>query len=100
MSCMNTLMANRRQDDEDRAERLADATDARSVELMEPGEDCDPCEGCNVAEALDEASGKEQQILGQLIRDGKFAEAGIFLRGISHTYWAAKALEQAQEEFA
>ena len=53
-----------------------------------------------MAEALDEANGKEKTILGQLIRDGKYTEAGIFLRGISHAYWAEKANEQAQEEIA
>ncbi len=100
MSCMNTVMANRRQDDEDRAERRADYTDQRAIELMEPGEDCDPCDGYHLAEALDESSAKEKTLFGQLIRDGKYAEAGIFLRGISHVYWATKANEQAQEETA
>lgn len=100
MSCMNTVMANNRQADEDRAERRADAADQRAIELMEPGEDCDPCDGYHLAEALDEANGKEKTILGQLIREGKYAKAGIFLRGISHAYWAEKANEQAQEETA
>jgi len=100
MNCMNTLMANNRQADEDRAERRADACDQRAIELMEPGEDCDPCDGYHLAEALDEANGKEKTILGQLICEGKYAEAGIFLRGISHAYWATKATEQAQEETA
>ena len=100
MTCMNTVMANNRQADEDRAERRADAADQRAIELMEPGEDCDPCDGYHLAEALDEANGKEKTILGQLIRTGKYAEAGIFLRGISHAYWATKANEQAQEETA
>lgn len=100
MSCMNTAFMHERQRDEDAAERRADAADIRSVELMEAGQDCDPCEGNNLAEALAEASGKEASILGQLIREGRFADAGIFLRGISHAYWTAKALEQAQEEFA
>lgn len=97
---MNTLMMHSRQDDEDRAERRAFATEARAIELMEPSEDCDPCDGYHLAEALDEANGKEKTILGQLIREGKYAEAGIFLRGISHAYWATKANEQAQEETA
>ena len=100
MSCMNTMMMRGRQADDDQAERMADAADQRSIELMEPGEDCDPCGGYHLAEALDEANAKEKTILGQLIREGKFAEAGIFLRGISHAYWATKALEQAQEETA
>ena len=100
MSCMNTVMVNNRQHYEDRAERRADACDQRSIELMESGEDCDPCDGYHLAEALDEASGKEKTILGQLFRESKYAEAGIFLRGISHTYWAEKANEQAQEETA
>lgn len=100
MTCMNTVMANNRQADEDRAERRADACDQRAIELMEPGEDCDPCDGYHLAEALDEANGKEKTILGQLIRTGKYAEAGIFLRGISHAYWAEKANEQAQEQTA
>ena len=100
MSCMNTLMANRRQDDEDRAERRADYTDQRAIELTQPGEDCDPYDGYHLAEALDESSTKDKTILGQLISDGKYADAGIHLRGISQTYWATKANEQAQEETA
>lgn len=100
MSCMNTALMHERQRDEDAAQRRADAADMRSVELMEPGQDCDPCDGYHMAEALDEASHNAKAVLGQLIREGKFADAGIFLRGISHAYWAAKALEQAQEEFA
>lgn len=100
MSCMNTQMANARQDDEDQADRRAYAVESRSVELMCAGEDCDPCEGCNVAEALDEAHYSSKKVLGDLIREGKFADAGIFLRGLSHAYWAAKADEQAQKEFA
>ncbi len=100
MSCMNTVMANRHQDDKDRAERRADYTDQRAIELMEPGEDCDPCDGYHLAEALDESSAKEKTLFGQLIRDGKYADAAIFLRGISHAYWAAKANEQALEETA
>lgn len=100
MNCMNTMMMRSRQADENRAEARADAEEQRAIELMEPGEDCDPCDGYHLAEALDEASGKEKTILGQLIRDGKYAEAGIFLRGISHAYWATKANEQVQEETA
>lgn len=100
MGCMNTMMMHGRQDDEDRAERRADYIDQRAIELMEPGEDCDPCDGYHLAEALDESSAKEKTIFGQLIRDGKYAEAGIFVRGISHAYWATKANEQAQEETA
>ncbi len=100
MSCMNTQMANARQDDEDRAEARAFAVEDRATELITPGQDCDPCEGCNVAEALDEAPYSSKKVLGDLIREGKFADAGIFLRGLSHAYWAAKADQQAQEEFA
>lgn len=100
MSCMNTVMANNRQADEDEAERRAEYEEQRSIELMQSGEDCDPCEGCNVGEAFDEAPYSSKKVLGDLLREGKFAEAGIFLRGISHTYWAAKATEQAQEETA
>lgn len=97
---MNTMMMHGRQDDEDRAERRAFATEARALELMGPGEDCDPCDGYHLAEALDEANSKEKTLFGQLIRDGKYADAAIFLRGISHAYWATKADEQAQEETA
>lgn len=100
MSCMNTIMANRRQDDEDREERIDMAVEQRSIELMFAGEDCDPCDGFNVLEAMDESSVNAKQAFGQLMREGKFAEAAIFMRGISHTYWAEKALEQAQGEFA
>lgn len=100
MHCMNTMMMRGRQDDEDSAERRAFAAEARAIELMQPGEDCDPCSHDNLAEALCECSGKDGQMLGQLLREGKFAEAGIFLRGISHAYWAIKADEQAQEQTA
>jgi hypothetical protein len=98
MSCMNTVIANRHQADEDRAERRADYIDQRTIELMQSGEDCDPCEGCNVGEAFDEAPYSSKKVLGDLLREGKFFEAGVFLRGISHAYWAAKSYEQAQEE--
>ena len=56
MSCMNTMMMNSRQDDEDRAERRSMAIEARSVELMQHGEACDPMDGFNIVEALGEAS--------------------------------------------
>jgi hypothetical protein len=35
---MNTMMMNNRQDDEDKAESLAMAIEARAVELMQHGE--------------------------------------------------------------
>lgn len=98
MSCMDTLMLRNHQQDEGRAASRADAADLRAAELMEPGEDCDPFRAYSLEDAFMDASVKEKTLLGQLIRQGKYAEAGIFLRGISHEYWAAKALEQAQEE--
>jgi len=98
MSCMNTMMMNSRQDDEDRAERLADAIEARAIELMQHGEACDPMDGFNITEALGEASANSKMVLGKVLAERKFDQVGILIDGISREYWANMANEMAEKE--
>ena len=98
MSCMNTMMMNSRQDDEDRAESLADAIEARSVELMQHGEACDPMDGFNISEAFGEATTNEKMVMAKVLAERKFDQAGILLDMISRTYWAKMADEMAERE--
>ena len=98
MSCMNTMMMGQRQDDEDRAEALEFAIEARAIELMQHGEACDPFDGVNICEALDESSANEKIVLGKVLSERKFDQAGILLDMISRTYWAKMADEMAERE--
>jgi hypothetical protein len=98
MSCMNTMMMNSRQDDEDRAERLADAIEARAIELMQHGEACDPMDGFNITEALGEASANSKMVMGKVLAERKFDQVGILIDGISREYWAKMANEMADGE--
>ena len=54
MSCMNTQMMYSRQADEDRAEAMSFAIDDRVVELMQPGEECDPFDFSSLCLALED----------------------------------------------
>lgn len=98
MTCMNTMMMGRRQADDDQAERLADAIEARSVDLMRHGEACDPLDGVNVCEAMDNASANEKMVLGKVLAERKFDQVGILIDMISRTYWAKMAIEMAESE--
>jgi hypothetical protein len=100
MSCMNTQMMNSRQSDEDRAERLRDAIDARACELMTHGEACDPMDGVNICEALDESSTAEKMVLGKVLAERKFDQVGILVEWLTKSYWSKKADEMAKEELA
>jgi lactam utilization protein B len=100
MSCMNTMMMGQRQDDEDRAESLADAIEARAAELLMHGEACDPMDGFNIAEALGEASNNEKMVMAKVLAERKFDQAGILLDMISRTYWAKMADEMAERELS
>ena len=100
MSCMNTQMMNSRQSDEDRAERLRDAIDARAHELMNHGEACDPMDGVNICEALDESSTAEKMVLGKVLAERKFDQVGILVEWLTKSYWSKKADEMAKEELA
>ena len=100
MTCMNTAIMGRRQTDDDHAERLADAIEARSVDLMRHGEACDPLDGVNVCEAMDNASANEKMVLGKVLAERKFDQAGILLDMISRTYWAKMAIEMAERELS
>jgi hypothetical protein len=100
MSCMNTQMMNSRQSDEDRAERLRDAIDARAHELMTHGEACDPLDGFNIAEAMFEASTNVKMVLSKMLAERKFDQVGILVDMTSQDYWAKKAIEMAEEELA
>jgi lactam utilization protein B len=95
---MNTMMMNSRQDDEDRAESLADAIEARAVELLMHGEACDPMDGFNISEAFGEATTNEKMVMAKVLAERKFDQAGILLDMISRTYWAKMADEMAREE--
>jgi len=98
MNDMNTQMMNERQDDEDRAERRAFAIDDRVVELMQPGEACDPFDCFSLCLALEYSSNDEMAMLGELLADKKFEQAGILLYRITSDYWSEKAYEKAEDE--
>ena len=100
MSCMNTMMMNSRQSDEDRAERLEFAIDARAAELMQHGEACDPMDGFNITEALGEASTNVKMVLGKVLAERKFDQVGILVDSVTREYWGKKADEMAREELA
>ena len=98
MTCMNTMMMHRRQDDEDRAERLDFAIEARAAELMQHGEACDPMDGFNIVEALGEASTNIKMVLAKVLAERKFDQVGILVDSVSREYWAKMADEMAKEE--
>jgi len=100
MSCMNTMMMNSRQDDEDQAEALSFAIEARSANLLAHGEVCDPFDGFNICEALDESSAKEKMLLGKMLTERKFDQVGILMMSISQGYWAKIADEMAKTELS
>jgi hypothetical protein len=98
MSCMNTMMMNSRQSDEDRAERLEFAIEARAAELMQHGEACDPLDGFNVVEAMSEASDNVKIVLAKVLSKREFDQVGRLIDITSRDYWAKKAIEMAEEE--
>ena len=98
MSCMNTMMMHARQDDEDRAERLAFAIEARAAELLTHGEACDPMDGFNISEAFGEATKNEKIVMAKVLVERKFDQAGILLDMISRAYWSKMADEMARKE--
>lgn len=98
MSDYNTMMMNSRQSDEDQAERLDFAIEARAAELLTHGEACDPFDGVNICEALDESSANEKIVLGKVLSEGKFDQVGILVEGITKAYWAKMAEELAETE--
>jgi hypothetical protein len=100
MSCMNTMMMNSRQDDEDRAERRSMAIEARSVELMQHGEACDPLDGFNIVEAMGEASTNVKMVLAKVLSERKFDQVGRLIDMTSRDFWAKKAIEMAEEELS
>jgi hypothetical protein len=97
---MNTMIMNSRQDDEDRAESLAFAIEARAAELLTHGEACDPMDGVNICEALDESSANIKIVLGQVLAQRKFDQVGILLDQVSREYWAKMADELAERELS
>jgi hypothetical protein len=97
---MNTMMMNSRQDDEDQAERLAFAIEARAAELLTHGEACDPMDGFNICEAYGEATTKEKMVMAKMLAERKFDQAGILLDMITKSYWAKMADEMAKEELS
>ena len=98
MTCMNTMMMRGRQADDYQAEHLADAIEARAAELVTHGEACDPMDGVNICEALDNASANEKMVLGKVLAERKFDQVGILVDGISRAYWAKMADELAEKE--
>jgi hypothetical protein len=100
MSCMNTMMMGQRQDDDDRAERLSMSIEARSVELMQHGEACDPLDGFNVVEAMSEASDNVKIVLAKVLSKREFDQVGLLIDMTSRDYWAKKAIEMAEEELS
>jgi hypothetical protein len=97
---MNTQMMHSRQSDEDRAEALEFAIEDRAAELMQHGEACDPMDGFNICEAMGEASTNVKMVLGKVLAERKFDQAGILVDQVSREYWAKMADEMAREELA
>jgi hypothetical protein len=95
---MNTQMMNSRQADEDRAEALEFAIEARAAELLTHGEACDPMDGFNIVEALGEASTNTKMVLGKVLAERKFDQVGILVDWLTKSYWEKKADEMAREE--
>jgi hypothetical protein len=100
MTCMNTMMMNSRQDDEDRAERRSMAIEARAIELMQHGEACDPLDGFNIVEAMGEASTNVKMVLAKVLSERKFDQVGRLIDMTSRDFWAKKAIEMAEEELS
>jgi hypothetical protein len=96
---MNTQMMNSRQANEDRAEALEFAIEARSAELMTHGEACDPFCALNILEALDESTITEKMEISRLLAERKFGQFGILINSITQTYWSKLANQMAQQEF-
>ena len=97
---MNTMLMGQRQADDDQAEHLADAIETRAAELLTHGEACDPMDGVNICEALDNASANEKMVLGKVLAERKFDQVGILVDGISRAYWAKMADELAEKEMS
>jgi hypothetical protein len=95
---MNTMMMNSRQDDEDEAENLDFAIEARAAELLTHGEACDPLDGFNICEAYGAATTNEKMVMAKMLAERKFDQAGILLDMITRAYWAKMADEMATEE--
>jgi hypothetical protein len=95
---MNTQMMNSRQADEDRAEALEFAIEARAAELMTHGEACDPFDGCAMCLALDNSSINEMAVLGELLAEKKFEQVGTLLHRITSDYWSKRAYQKAKDE--
>ena len=100
MSCMNTMMMHSRQADEDSAEALDFAIEARAAELLTHGEACDPLDGFNICEAYGEATTNEKMVMAKMLVERKFDQAGILLDMITKSYWAKMADEMAKEELS
>ena len=98
MTCMNTSMMGQRQADDDHAEHLADAIEARGRELLQHGEACDPMDGHNVIEAMEAATDTDKQLLGKWLASGDYAACGLWMAAISKEYWAKMADELAEKE--
>jgi hypothetical protein len=98
MNCMNTSMMRSRQADDDRAERLADAIEARGRELLQHGEACDPMDGYNVIEAMEAATDADKRLLGRWLASKCYAACGLLMAEISKKYWAKMADELAEKE--
>ena len=98
MSCMNTMMMNSRQDEEDSAEALAFAIEARAAELLTHGEACDPLDGFNICEAYGEATTNEKMVMAKMLAERNFEQVGFLLDMITKAYWAKMADEMAAEE--
>ena len=100
MTDYNTQMMHARQSDEDRAEALEFAIEARAAELMTHGEACDPMDGFNITEALGEASTNVKMVLGKVLAERKFDQVGILVDSVTREYWGKKADEMARDELA
>ncbi len=98
MSCMNTMMMHSRQADEDRAEALDFAIEARAAELMTHGEACDPFNCFSLCLALEDSSIDDMEVLGKLLAEKKFEQAGTLLCKITNNHWSEKAYQMAQQE--
>lgn len=74
--------------------------EARTTELMQHGEACDPMEAFNIIEALGEASTNTKMVLAKVLAERKFDQVGILVDGVSRMYWTKIAAEMAERELS
>lgn len=79
-------------------DRRDNAIEAREQELMKPGEECDPHDIHNLAEALTEGDQTKLGLIAKRLAEGDTAAAGLILDGMTTSYWKHMARKQAERQ--